>query len=62
MHRLLTTEEAAALLRLNPLTLYRWRKAEKGPPFTRVGARIYYEREMLERWLVENRHQPEKAA
>lgn len=62
MTRLLSTNEAAALLRINPQTLYRWRKDGKGPRWTHVGRKVFYEREVLDAWLVENRSQPRKAA
>lgn len=62
MTRLLSTNEAAALLRINPQTLYRWRKDDKGPRWTHVGRKVFYEREVLDAWLVENRSQPAKAA
>ena len=34
-------------------TLKRWRFRHRGPEFIRLGGRIYYSREKLDRWLAE---------
>lgn len=36
---LLTPEEAAALLRIEPRTLSNWRAKRQGPPFVKIGLR-----------------------
>lgn len=57
MHRssplppLLTPEEAAAILRLSPRSLERWRYARNGPPYVRVMGSVRYEAASLEAWL-----------
>jgi Helix-turn-helix domain len=56
---LLTTPEAAALLRLGPATLNRWRKEGRGPGYTTLGRKLFYEREVLTQWLFEQRRQPQ---
>jgi len=52
---LLTTVEAAALLRLSPRTLERFRVEGTGPKFLKAGAgkrsRVLYERAALTAWL-----------
>lgn len=52
----LTTEEAAALVRLSPRTLERMRLTGDGPRFHKVGpgkqSRVLYQREELEAWLT----------
>ncbi|MDQ8699262.1 helix-turn-helix domain-containing protein [Hyphomicrobium sp. LHD-15] len=52
---LLTTREAAALLRLSVPTLERFRLAGNGPIFIKLGAgkraRVVYRRTDLETWL-----------
>jgi hypothetical protein len=47
---LLTTEEAAHLLRVSISCLRKWRTQGLGPPWRRVGRRIVYRRCDLERW------------
>jgi predicted DNA-binding transcriptional regulator AlpA len=49
--KLLTTEEAAALLGLRPHTLahYRWRGI--GPRFMKVGRRVRYQEQDLWAWV-----------
>lgn len=43
MHdKLLTPEQAAALLYLKPTTLARWRWAGCGPRFIKIGGRVRY--------------------
>lgn len=51
---LLTTEEAARdELRCHPQTLVNWRSNNngEGPPFVRVGRRVFYRRGDIRRWL-----------
>ena len=57
MNQLLTTPEAAALLRVNPQTLYRWRRRGGGPDYTTVGRKVFYETAVLEAWLTGQRRQ-----
>jgi hypothetical protein len=53
---LLTTKEAAALLKVKPACLEARRWKGEPPPFLRIGARIVrYRREDLERWFHEAR-------
>lgn len=49
---LLTTEEAAKILRVNKATLIDWRYKRKGPPITRVGRFPMYRRDLLDRWIA----------
>lgn len=42
MPELLTTEEAAAVLRLSPHTLKKWRRLRTGPEYRKVGRRVVY--------------------
>jgi DNA-binding transcriptional MerR regulator len=46
----LKTAEAAALLRVSPVTLGRWRIEGRGPPFRKFGRRVVYERADLVTW------------
>lgn len=53
---LLTTSEAAAVLKVSPGTLPTWRYRRVGPPFTRVGTRfVRYRRADLHAWIEANR-------
>ena len=52
MGELLTTVEAAGLLRCSCNTLTRWRRKGTGPPFIKVGElRYLYRRADIEAWL-----------
>lgn len=54
MSELLTTTEAARVLRLSPQTLATWRCRGDGPKFVRLGKRrVLYLRADLERWVAE---------
>lgn len=57
---LLTEEQAAGLLLVSPKTLTDWRYKGKGPPVSRVGRAIRYQRSSLLAWFAENTEQPEK--
>jgi DNA-binding transcriptional MerR regulator len=50
---LLTLAEAAAMLRTPVATLRYWRHLGTGPDGFRLGRRIVYRREDLDRWLAE---------
>lgn len=51
MGELMTTEEAAALLDVQPNTLAKWRRLDAGPPFVKVGRNVRYRRRDLAEWL-----------
>jgi hypothetical protein len=46
----LSAQEAAALLRISPVTLGRWRIEGQGPAFQKFGRRVVYAREELIAW------------
>ncbi len=48
-----TTEEAARYLRLRRQTLETWRLKGTGPAFLKLGRRVVYRREALERFMAE---------
>lgn len=54
-NELLTVHEAAALLRTPVGTLRYWRHLGIGPLGFRLGRRVVYRREDLERWVIAQR-------
>jgi Helix-turn-helix domain len=48
--------EAAAELKVCGRTLNRWQKLGEGPPTTRLGRRVLYNRSSLLAWLREREH------
>ncbi|WUV83306.1 helix-turn-helix domain-containing protein [Streptomyces sp. NBC_01476] len=59
--RLLTTEEVARLLRVDPSSVRRWRaeRPPQGPPFIRLSERVVlYGADDLQGWLDERRSVP----
>lgn len=61
LQRLLTTQEVAALLRVDPSSVRRWRAETppQGPPFVRLSERIVlYAEADVQRWLGERRIAP----
>lgn len=52
---LLTLAEAAAFLRAPVATLRYWRHLGIGPDGFRLGRRVLYQREDLDRWVTEQR-------
>lgn len=58
--KLLTTKEAAKILRLSERTLEAMRRSGKGPPFTRLGydrsAKVVYRVASLLDWLADKTH------
>nr|WP_036344208.1 helix-turn-helix domain-containing protein [Micromonospora purpureochromogenes] len=62
---LLTTEELARLVKVDPSTVRRWRTANpvQGPAFIRLSARVVkYDPEDVRAWLGRHRTDPEEAA
>ncbi|MFN4311254.1 MAG: helix-turn-helix transcriptional regulator [Ferrovibrio sp.] len=54
MPALLTTKEAARLLRVDPQTMFRWRKDGTGPAYIRVAQTIIRYREIDLIWFIDN--------
>lgn len=48
----LTNEEAAARMRISSQYLRRLRSQGKGPPFSKLGARVIYGRSSVDEWLA----------
>jgi predicted site-specific integrase-resolvase len=48
-----TTEESARFLRIQKQTLEAWRLRGTGPAFLKLGRRVLYRREALERFMAE---------
>lgn len=59
---LLTTEQVAELLAVNPRTIIRWRNERVGPPWCKLGHQVRYRRESLERWISDSEHEPVRGA
>jgi predicted DNA-binding transcriptional regulator AlpA len=49
---LISPEELAQLLELQPETLSNWRANYKGPPYLHIGRKVYYRRSDVDAWLV----------
>ncbi len=52
------TDEAATYLHLQPSTLETWRSARCGPVYVKVGRRVFYRLEDLDRWLASRAVEP----
>lgn len=59
--RLLTTEEAAAKVRLSPRTLEDYRLDDKGPAYSRRGRGVVYRESDLDEWIEASRIVPVNA-
>lgn len=60
--RLLTTDDLAKILQLEPSTLIGWRKTGKGPSFTRLGKTVYYPAAVVTAWINEHLQAPARVA
>jgi excisionase family DNA binding protein len=49
--QILTTNEAADLLRVSRQSLAKWRVSGDGPPYLKLGRRVLYRSDDLESWL-----------
>ena len=57
--RFLTTKEVAAIVKLSPRTLDRYRVYGKGPPFYKFGNRVRYKVVDVESWAAKRQDKPE---
>ncbi|MFF2955669.1 helix-turn-helix domain-containing protein [Kitasatospora sp. NPDC057965] len=57
-----TAGEAAAILKVSPATLRRWRREGRGPAYVRVGGRIGYRHQDLAGYLAASLVVPKAAA
>ncbi len=53
--KLLTSSQAADYLGLNPQTLHNWRFSGKNLNYVKLGSRVLYEEEELERFIERSR-------
>jgi predicted DNA-binding transcriptional regulator AlpA len=53
--RLMTVEQVEEEYGLNKKNLERWRSAGEGPPYSKIGKRVFYQRAELEKFVEENR-------
>lgn len=51
---LMTTEEVASRLRVNPCTIRHWRLDDVGPKFLKVGNIYRYPADELEAWISDS--------
>lgn len=62
MQRFLLTNEVAALCRTSPETVRFWRYAGKGPESFKVGRKVLYDAEVVDRWLQDQQASADRAA
>ncbi len=56
-----TPEQAAQAIGLTRRTLDAMYARREGPPRTKIGGRIYYRKESLRRWLLEQEQTPARS-
>jgi hypothetical protein len=61
-HDALTTASAAALLNAKKATLEKWRVLGTGPAYYRIGGRVYYFPEDIQRYIESQRREENNAA
>ena len=50
-YEFLTAEQLAEKLRMSTSTLAKWRVFGGGPPYTKLGRRVVYRSDHLQKWL-----------
>jgi hypothetical protein len=55
---LVDDDEAAKRLKTKPTTLASWRAIGRGPPFYKIGRRVWYHPRDLRGWVTEQRQLP----
>jgi hypothetical protein len=59
---LVSDDEAATIIHQKKNTLATWRSYGKGPPFYKIGRRVFYSIADLHAWMASRRREPKKAA
>lgn len=49
---LISATEAAKFLKVSPRTIERWRTQSSGPPYIRLGRRVWYRRQRLNEFIL----------
>jgi hypothetical protein len=62
LEKLLTAVEAAAVLRVRPQLLAKWRHYGRGPAYLKPAKAILYRLEDLDAWLAGTRREPDRRA
>ena len=57
---LLKPQELAEILNMKPLTLEVWRSLRKGPPWLKLGRKVFYDRKAVEEWVRQQARNPHK--
>lgn len=60
MDKLLTVHEAAQFLNITQGALYAMKQRGQGPAYIRIGRRIRYRRDQLQKWLDELEVEPRR--
>jgi len=50
-HRFISERRVAEILTVAKRTLQRWRKENRGPPWVKVGRKIFYDEDKLKSWM-----------
>ncbi|WP_369124471.1 helix-turn-helix domain-containing protein [Devosia neptuniae] len=58
----LTSADMAEQLGLHPTTLAKWRMARRGPPYVKIGKRVYYRVTSVREWLENAEVKPVRSA
>ena len=53
--------KTAEKLNVSPRTLDAWHLRREGPPRTKVAGRVYYRKDALRRWLLDQEQAPARA-
>lgn len=54
--------KVAGALSVKPQTLTAWRTLGRGPPYVKIGKRVFYRRADVESWLGTQRRDPVRAS
>jgi hypothetical protein len=57
----MTPEELAAELDMAVITLATWRMWQEGPPYIKVGRKVFYSRTTVKEWIASQVHKPLQA-
>ena len=57
---LLNSAEAAEALRVGIATIHRWRQCGEGPPYIKLGNKVYYRPSDLDAWIEEHKQIPQR--
>jgi predicted DNA-binding transcriptional regulator AlpA len=62
LEHLISEDELAERIGKTKACLVAWRHYGRGPPWIKLGGKIYFDKRKVDEWIAANEHVPQRAA